>query len=175
VKKRNILRRYESGDIGSAEGSPARGSPRIFLQDEDASDSSIEEYAPPHPHRSNPYACSIAHSHRRVRRCGDCDLDPTMNIDAVCSGGASSGGVSPSRLSFAVMVSGAAAVPSAFGGKAHTCYSLDVALSFSRGQGGGSSWECAASRGCLDLQCDAPFPRCIFVTLCFPLCVFVTF
>ena len=76
-----------------------------------------------------------------------------MNIDLIFSGSISrrapphrnrvpsllmrvrSGDCSISRLAFEVAVSGAAAVPSAFGGKAHTCYSLDITLSFAKGQG----------------------------------------
>ena len=38
-----IVDRYESDDLESVEGSPMKDSPRIFLQDEEASDSSIEE------------------------------------------------------------------------------------------------------------------------------------
>ena len=69
-------------------------------------------------------------------RCADHDLDPTMNIDAIFSGDLSSSDTLLfSRQDFRVVVSGAAAVPSAFGGKAHTCYSLDVSLRFAKGQG----------------------------------------
>ena len=35
--------RYESDDLQNAEGSPMKGSPKVFLQDDEASDSSIEE------------------------------------------------------------------------------------------------------------------------------------
>jgi hypothetical protein len=93
-----------------------------------------------------------------------------MDIDLIFSGSAGSRAVPVTRTAFDVMVSGAAAVPSAFGGKAHTCYSLDIALSYSKGPGGFtesepkvtfvfkgqgcvSSWERGAT-----VQCDASLP-----------------
>jgi hypothetical protein len=61
-----------------------------------------------------------------------------MNIEAIFSGHGSCSDCVVSRQGFEVVVSGAAAIPSAFGGKAHTCYSLDVTLKFLKGQSGGS-------------------------------------
>ena len=77
--------------------------------------------------------------HVRMLRCADADLDPSMNIEAIFSGDGSCSDCAVSRQHFQVAVSGAAAIPSAFGGKAHTCYSLDVTLRFIKGQSGGSS------------------------------------
>jgi hypothetical protein len=80
-----------------------------------------------------------------------------MNIDTIFSGDLGSIGTLLSRHDFRVVVSGAAAVPSAFGGKAHTCYSLDVSLRFAKGQGAVmpilERSECGRElRGSLELQ-----------------------
>ena len=72
-------------------------------------------------------------------RFADADLDPMMNIEALFSGHVGSSDCVVSRQGFEVVVSGAAAMPSAFGGKAHTCYNLDVTLRYAKSHSGGSS------------------------------------
>ena len=81
-----------------------------------------------------------------------------MHIDSIFSGDVTT--TFPlSTHAFDVGVSGAAAVPSAFGGKAHTCYSLDVSLRFQKGANvavGCGDAASGAPRGNLIMQYTIP-------------------
>jgi hypothetical protein len=70
-----------------------------------------------------------------------------MNIEAIFSGDISDECV-VTRQGFDIVVAGASALPSAFGGKAHTCYSVQVTVKFSKGLSQGGSMLHAA--GALD-------------------------